>query len=90
MQLSKRAQELAAKDIVVVAVQASKIEQQKLVEFIKENDISFPVGMIRSDEEKVRKAWGIRFLPWLILTDENHVVAAEGFAISELDAKIRG
>ncbi len=88
MQLSKRAQELAAKGIVVVTVQASVIEQQKLVEWIKENDISFPVGMIRSNEEKVRKAWGVKSLPWLILTDKKQAIRAEGFSITELDQKI--
>ena len=31
---------------------------------------------------------GDKSLPWLILTDKNHVVTAEGFAVSELDEKI--
>jgi hypothetical protein len=44
--------------------------------------------MVRGDAEKARFTWGIHSLPWLILTDSRHVVAAEGFGLSELDAKI--
>jgi hypothetical protein len=88
MQLVKRAQELKAKDVSVVAVQASKIKREKLDEWIKENDIDFPVGMIMGDEKKIRFDWGIKSLPWLMLTDRNHVVTAEGFGLDELDARI--
>ncbi|MBN2182383.1 MAG: carboxypeptidase regulatory-like domain-containing protein [Sedimentisphaerales bacterium] len=85
MQLSKSLQELKAKDIEIIAVQASKIEQEKLNEWIKENKISFPLGMIATGEEKVRFNWGVKSLPWLILTDSKHTVTAEGFSVSKLD-----
>jgi hypothetical protein len=90
MQLSKRAQELKTKDVSVVAVQASKIDKNNLDEWVKNNDIPFPVGMIQDNEDKARLNWGIKSLPWLILTDSNHVVAAEGFGIDELYDKIEG
>ena len=45
--------------------------------------------MIQADEEKTRFAWGVRSLPWLILTDNRHVVIAAGFRLSELDEKIK-
>lgn len=89
LQLSKRAQELKEKDVVIIAVQASKIEQAKLDEWVKENDIGFPVGMIKDDPEKTRFAWGVKSLPWLILTDTKHIVTAEGFSLDELNEKIR-
>jgi hypothetical protein len=88
MQLNKRAQELREKGVVVVAVHTSKIEQEKLDDWIKENDIGFPVGMIGIDAKKIRFNWGVKSLPWLILTDEQHIVVAEGFGIDELDDKI--
>ena len=28
-------------------------------------------------------------MPWLILADKSHRVAAEGFALEELDAKVK-
>jgi hypothetical protein len=90
MQLSKRAQELKAKDIVIIAVQVSKIKQEELEKWIKGQNISLPVGMIEKEEEKTRFTWGIKSLPWMILTDKNHVVVSEGFSVSELDAKIGG
>jgi hypothetical protein len=96
IQLNKRIQELDEKGIAAVAVHASKIEKEKLNEWIKENDISYPVGIIQGDpstmlgtgEEETRDKWGVQSLPWLILTDKNHIVIAEGFSIDALDEKI--
>ncbi len=89
LQLIKKAKELKEKDIIVVAVQASKIEKAKLDEWIKEHEITFPVGMIEADQEKTRFNWSVKSLPWLILTDMKHIVIAEGFSIDELDEKIK-
>jgi len=88
LQISERAKEIKEKGIVIIAVQASKIEQAKFDEWIKENNIPFPVGMIEGDSDKIRFAWGVRSLPWLILADKKHVVTADGFNIDELDKKI--
>jgi hypothetical protein len=85
LQLSKRAQEQSAKDVVIIAVQASKIERAKLDEWIKENNITSSVGIVTGDQEQTRSTWGVKSLPWLILTDKKHVVIAEGFSINELD-----
>ena len=41
-----------------------------------------------SKPEKARAAWGASAWPWLILTDKTRRVAAEGFALEELDAKL--
>lgn len=38
-------------------------------------------------DNHTRYNWGVRSLPWMILTDKNHIVAAEGFTVSELDEK---
>lgn len=83
-QLSKRAQELKEKEVTVIAVHTSKIEQEKLDGWIKKNKITFPVGIIAGQEKQIRFNWGVKSLPWLILTDNNHIVAAEGFEIEEI------
>jgi len=88
-QLSERAKELKEKSIVVLAMQASKVDQGQLDEWVKKYNVPFSVGMVRDDEEKVRFAWGVKSLPWLILTDKEHIVQAEGFALTELDEKIK-
>ena len=87
--LAEISQELTEKGVIVVAVQASKVEQPVLDEWVQKYKISFAVGMITGDEEKVKLAWGVRGLPWLILTDQEHVVKAEGFARTELEGKLK-
>ena len=88
MRLAKQAQQLKQKGVNVVSVQASKIDTNTLNEWVKKYDIPFTVGMVQGDVEKSRFAWGIRSLPWLILTNPQHIVRAEGFGPSELDEKI--
>ena len=51
--------------------------------------ISFLIGMIQGDVEEIRLAWGVKSLPWLILTDPKHIVRAEGFNAAELDTRIQ-
>ena len=86
-QLTERTQQLKQKDLGVLAIQASKVSQDKLDQWIKENNYSFAFGMMKGDETKTQLAWGIKALPWLILTDRAHVVVAEGLSMSELDMK---
>jgi len=90
LQLSTRAKELMAKDVVVVAVQASKVDDSVLKDWVGKNNIPFAVGMVQGDEKKTRFTWGVRSLPWLILTDIGNVVRAEGFSLAELDEKLNG
>ena len=88
-ELNKQAQKLKSLNIEIIAIHASKIDQTKLNEWIKENHISFSAGMIEKDEEQTRNTWCVQSLPWLVLTDKNHIVTDEGFSITELDEKIR-
>jgi hypothetical protein len=88
-QLAKQAEQLEEKGLTVVAVQASKIELETLNQWVKKNNIHFSVGMVRGDDDKIRFAWGIESLPWLILTNRTHIVRAEGFSLGELDNKLK-
>jgi hypothetical protein len=87
-ELSKRTGQLKEKDVAIIAAQALKISQDSLDEWTKENSISFPVGIIERDMEKTSFAWGVRSLPWLILTDRRHLVIDAGFGLGELDDKL--
>jgi len=87
-QLAKQTEQLRNKGITVVAVQASKIEQETLNQWLQNNNVPFPVGMIRIDEKTALFNWGVKSLPWLILTDQKHIVEANGFSLAELDEKI--
>jgi hypothetical protein len=89
LQLAAKAKELEAKEITPVGIQVSKINGNDLGKWIEENNVPFRIGMVRGDEKKARFTWGARSLPWLVLTDEKHIVRAEGFRLSELDAKLK-
>jgi beta-lactamase regulating signal transducer with metallopeptidase domain/protocatechuate 3,4-dioxygenase beta subunit len=88
-QLAKQAERLKQKGVTIVALQASKVDENALDEWIKEHSIPFPVGIVRIDEEETLHTWGVKSLPWLILTDRNHIIQAEGFGLSELDGQIK-
>jgi len=45
--------------------------------------------MVEGDAEEVRFNWGVKSLPWLILTDAEHIIRAEGFALNELDGRLK-
>jgi 5-hydroxyisourate hydrolase-like protein (transthyretin family) len=88
-ELAKQAENLKQKSVIVAIVQASKVEQNTLNDWIKKTNLPFPAGTISGDEEKMRSNWGVRSLPWLILTDKEHIIKAEGFALNELDEKVK-
>jgi len=87
-ELSKQAEQFKEKGVVVVTVHASKVDENVLNEWAGKNGIPFTVGSIEADEEKTRFKWGAKALPWLILTNAEHIVQAEGFGIAELGEKI--
>ena len=87
-QLTTQANQLKQKGVIVVVVQASNVDENTLNQWVKDYNIPFSVGMVPGDEEKTRFTWSVRSLPWLILTDGNHIVTAEGFVVNELDEKI--
>jgi hypothetical protein len=43
---------------------------------------------VAEKSDKIKWATEVESLPWLILTEAQHRVAAEGFAIEELDATL--
>lgn len=89
LRLAKRAQALKRKGVTVYIVQASAIDQESSDAWVKENSIPFPAGMIRGDDaEETLRNWGVKSMPWLILTVPSHVVSAEGFGLAELGDKL--
>ena len=88
IELNKKENEFEKNDILIFAADVSKTDKKTMNEWIKENKISFPVVAIESDTEKIKAAWGVQSLPWLILTDKEHIVTDEGFSASQLDEKI--
>jgi len=89
MRLAKQAEQLKQKGVAVVAIQASKVDENELNQWTKNYNIPFPVGMVQGDGEKTKFDWGVKSLPWLILTDMEHIVRAEDFGLNELNEKIK-
>ena len=87
-ELAAAAETLAAKNVTVATVHAASIDPEELARWTTEAEIALPVGVIEAKADKVRHSWGVRGLPWLILTDKKHVIRAEGFGIQELDATL--
>jgi len=88
--LAERASNLAAKDVLVILVEASGSEKKQIDAWSKRHSITVPVGkLFKMLLEEIRQAWGIEILPRLVLTDRNHVIVAEGFALEKLEAKIK-
>ena len=89
MQLAEQAQSLEQKSVALAAVQAVKMDESTLRKWVEENNFPFPVGMIQDNEECIRFDWAVCSLPWLILTDRQHIVINEGFGIDDLGNRIR-
>jgi hypothetical protein len=80
---------LKEKGFIVAAVQCSAIGQEQLDEQLKKMGVTIAVGMIAKDEEKVKFAWGVDGLPWLILANKQHIIKASGFEVAEIADKLK-
>jgi beta-lactamase regulating signal transducer with metallopeptidase domain/protocatechuate 3,4-dioxygenase beta subunit len=88
-QLAGRSEQLREKGVILIAIQASKVDENTLDQWVRKYNISLPAGMVWAEEKETIFAWGVKSLPWLILTDRKHIVRAEGFGLSELDEKLK-
>ena len=88
-ELKGNAERLKEKGLAVIAIQVSKVNEDELDRWIKQADIRFPVGMSKGNVERTLFTWGVKSLPWLILTDGKHLVWAEGFGLSDLSEKLK-
>jgi hypothetical protein len=80
---------LKQEGVTVLGIQSSMVDKNTLNKWVKKNNIPFHIGMVQDDEEKTRLNWGVKSLPWLILTDRSHVIHAEGFGLDNLDKMIK-
>jgi hypothetical protein len=87
--LAQKAGSLADRGISVLCIHASEVDEQALNKWMKDYNVPFAAKMITHDAEKTLFAWGVKSLPWMILTDSKHIVRAEGFGLEELEEKRR-
>ena len=86
-QLAQKAKDLTEKGLIIVTIQTSKVDPKTFDDYLKEYGTAFAVGVVEADWQKLQLNWGIEALPWLILTDRNHIVRAVGFGLEQLDEK---
>ena len=87
-ELVKQADDLQSSGIFIAGVQVSAVDRTTLQWFVRTNHVNFPVGMIEAEAEKTKFNWGLKSQPWLILTDEQHIVRAEGFSSGEVSEQL--
>ncbi|MBN2590752.1 MAG: hypothetical protein JXA96_12885 [Sedimentisphaerales bacterium] len=88
LSLNEKAESLLDKDIFLIFIQAEPVTEQTLAAWLTKNEIVPPVGTSKIDLPALGHSWGVESLPWLILTDKQHIVTSEGFSITALDEKI--
>jgi hypothetical protein len=88
-QLDEQVAALRQQGVTVLGVQAAVTSDETFNEWKSASPVSFPVGRVTEKSEKSKWASAVPALPWLILTDADHRVIAEGFALDELDAQIK-
>ncbi|MBN2129566.1 MAG: redoxin domain-containing protein [Sedimentisphaerales bacterium] len=88
LQLAEQAKRLREKGVQIIAIQASKADPNDLATWTAEQKIPFPTGRIADHIQHTQATWGVRSLPWLILTDRKHIVGAEGFGLNEMETKL--
>ena len=86
--LTRQASSLAAQGVVVLTVHTADADERTARAWTENSKLPFPLGFIPAgpDSEKLAASWGVTAIPWLILTDKDHKVMAEGFTIDQLDA----
>lgn len=74
--------------VAILAADVSGMDEASLSRLSREEKIPFVIRSIGPDNKKMRQAWGILSLPWLILADRDRIVRAEGLALEALSARI--
>jgi hypothetical protein len=87
--LRGKADTLAAQGVTLLIVQVSKTDLSKHQTWLKDSGMTLPIHVFAGDFQARKTTWGVGALPWFTLADAGHVVRAEGFAISELEAHLQ-
>lgn len=88
-QVAGQHEALRQKGVIVLGVQARVIDSRSFQEWIGSNTLPFPVARVAEESEQTAWVTGVASLPWLVLTDAQRRIAAEGFALEEIDAKLK-
>ena len=80
---------LKEKGLAVAALQVAVVTDEAWTELGDSVSAPFPIGRVKEKSAKTRWATDSGSLPWLLLVNPEGRVAAEGFRLEELDAKLK-
>jgi len=90
-QLAQRHDALKQKGVSVAVIQVrTSTSAETFQEWTNSTPMPFPVASVEKNSPANKWATSVTALPWLILRDTQGTVAAEGFPLDELDAKLDG
>ncbi|MCX6902337.1 MAG: carboxypeptidase-like regulatory domain-containing protein, partial [Verrucomicrobia bacterium] len=87
--LAEQYEAMGKKGLVVVAVQAAATTAESFKTWQQASPMPFPLGRIAEKTTTTKWASEMEAMPCLILTDKERKVVAEGFALDELDEKVK-
>lgn len=83
-ELEEQKRALQDKNIVVLAVYSGSKREQDVRKWLSKQEFSQTVGVIEGDPYEILLAWGARGTPWLVLTDDKHLITKAGFNLDVL------
>lgn len=87
--LTDQAGALKEKRVSAIILQAGPMTGAAYAAWLQEAALPFPIARLKDTSERGLSAWGATSLPWLLLAVQSHRVAAAGFPIEELEAKLQ-
>ena len=93
-QVAQKYEVLRKRGIAVLGVQTWPFNQAQLDRWLVRNRVHFPVSILQDEfhqtpEERATYLFGLQNrIPWLILTDSNHIVRYEGFTLKTLESNL--
>ncbi len=79
-QLRNRVERLSRRNIAIIAVPMSDVHF--------DYNTGLSMAQREGDASELRKTLGVQSLPWLVLTDRDRTVVAEGFTLASLESQL--
>jgi len=98
-QLQRFSRQLGDQNVAVVCIQVAPVDEDELRQWKRQNKISLPIDVLPGHGVQagipllqqssgimstLRQQWGVRSLPWAILTDEHQQIVATGVNIGRV------